>query len=77
MFKDILTFLGLNYKKSFAFNIVLCCPRDQYPKISSDNYIKLKFVVEKFNPQHVQKIKNGRTDMQVTIMEMLRFLNRT
>ena len=41
---DILTFLGLDYRDAYnmPYNIVLCCPRNQYSKKSvnqSDNFI--------------------------------------
>ena len=39
-----------------------------------NNYITLLIVVKKVKNQHVS---NGRADILVTIIEMLRFLNRT
>ena len=38
MFKDILTFLGLDYRDTY--NIVLCCPRNQYAKNNINQIIK-------------------------------------
>ena len=33
LFKDILTFLGFSWLQiGFAYNIVLCCPKNQYSK---------------------------------------------
>ena len=38
IFKDILTFLGLEYRDA-AYNIVFCCPRNQYAKNQNNRMI--------------------------------------
>ena len=46
LFKDILTFLGLCYKRLFVYIIVPCCHRNQFFKIKSkDNHLFLKLDV--------------------------------
>ncbi len=63
LFKDILTFLGLDYIN--ALPIVLCCPRYQ----SSINLTNKIFISHK-KCYHLRKqhVLNKRTDIRVTII---------
>ena len=57
MFMDLLTFLGLD---CFAYNIILCCPRNQFIKNQINRMIRShKKVVKK-----VKKINMFKMDVR-------------
>ena len=68
LFKDILTFLGLNYIDPSYNNIVPCCNRNQYSK-NLMNRITISH-------KKVKKNLNEHMDFLVMIIEFLRFPNR-
>ena len=65
MFKDILTFLGLNFRNALLITLYFFCPRDQYSKNQINRIIIYKFVVKKVQNRHVI---NGRTDILIMII---------
>ena len=73
LFKDILTFLGLVYRDASLIMLYLVVTEISYKKSEElDNFNIQKFVVKKVKNRHVS---NGRTDILVLIIELLRFLN--
>ena len=70
--KDILIFFGIDYRDdSFTYNIYFIVLGISFPEIRSiglSYHIKICFKIVKNH-----HILNGRTDILVTIIEMLRF----
>ena len=75
--KDILTLLRLDYRDAslIMYNIVICCPRNQCFK--SQIYTIIMLYKKKSNKVKNQQDLNGRTDIMVTIIELLRFFSHT
>ena len=65
----------LSLKNCFAHNIVLFCPRNQHTKLKLN-----RIIISHRNCCQTGKnnhVLNGLTDILGTILELLRFLNRT
>ena len=74
LFMDILTFLGIDYRVALLKTFYLVVIGISKKSGESYNFNIQKFVVKKAKNQHVL---NGRTDIPVIIIELLRLLSRT
>ena len=76
LFKDILTFLGLDYRDALLITLYLVVIGISIKK-NQTNWIILTFKNLLSKSKKNQLVLNGLPDFLVTIIELLRFLCRT
>ena len=76
LFKSKIALIGHDYTdyRCYAYKTEPCFNANQYSKNQMNRKIHLKVIVKKVKNQHVY---NGRMEILVTIIELIRFLNRT